>query len=91
MNKPITPVQPAFPLYTGAKVVRTATKKNGYAATPGTGPDDETCKTCNHKTYHERTKRYYKCDLVNWGHGAGTDILLRSPACHRWEKIDEPE
>lgn len=89
MKKAITPVQPAFPFYTGApEKPRRKSKKNGYAATPGTGPDGESCKTCNHKTYHECVKRYYKCDLINWGNGAGTDILLRSPACHRWEKIE---
>ena len=86
MEKPITPIQPAFPFYKGApERAKQKVKKNGYAATPGTGPDGETCKTCDHKTYHETAKRYYKCDLVNWSHGKGTDVLLRSPACLRWE------
>ena len=90
MSNSLIPQQPEFPFYKGAPApARKKSKKNGYAATPGTGPEGETCRTCDHKTYHERTKRYYKCDLINWGHGKGTDILLRSPACHRWEPASE--
>ena len=85
MSKSVLFKQQAFPFYTGAPKKSKRRWKNGYAANPGTGPEGETCKSCNHKTYHECSKRYYKCDLVNWSNGAGTDILLRSPACHRWE------
>jgi len=79
-------VQPVNPVYTGKK--RKPTQANGYAATPGTGSKGETCKTCDHHIVREFSKRYHKCDLINWTCGTGTDIRVRSPACHRWEPID---
>lgn len=59
---------------------------NGYAKPPGSGPAGETCKTCLHAYYHERTKRYWKCGLVKPTSGPGTDIRLKSPACSMWIK-----
>lgn len=64
-------------------------KKKGYAAIPGTGPEGETCRSCKHSVIKGGTaKNYYKCALMRnlWTGGQGTDILLRSPACRRWEK-----
>lgn len=49
------------------------------------GPD-EWCASCahldSHKTYR---KTFYKCGLVNWTHGAATDIRKSDPACAKWE------
>lgn len=58
--------------------------RRGYAAPPGTGPDRETCSTCKHAC---RFRRYAKCALrrSTWTGGLGTDILLASPACSKWE------
>lgn len=61
----------------------------GYAAPPGTGPKDETCKTCKHIVrvhYHDKT--YLKCQLreATWTHGGGSDIRAKFPACRFWEK-----
>ena len=64
-------------------------KANGYAASPGTGPYDETCRTCFHRTrHHYHGKVYNKCGLVKPTHGPGTDILCKSPACYCWKKIE---
>jgi hypothetical protein len=58
--------------------------RNGYGAAPGTGPEGETCATCDHA---RRFGRYAKCELLrqHWTGGQGTDIMLRSPACRQWE------
>jgi hypothetical protein len=65
---------------------RKATKINGYAAPPGTGPKGETCKTCSFYT-HRSGMKYRKCYKIvaKWTGGPGTDILARSPACRYWE------
>lgn len=69
-------------------VPRKPTAKNGYAHIPGTGPAGETCKTCAHcvSTSNGGRKRFSKCLLrkATWTHGAGTDILQKSPACSKW-------
>jgi len=88
MTFQLTPKQPENPVYTGKKKKRKNTQANGYATTPGTGPEGETCKTCELCTkieYHD--KNYYKCGKVRnlWTHGTGSDIRLRSPACSQWE------
>ncbi len=68
---------------------RKPTVKRGYAAEPGTGPEGETCKTCQHKVTcgNYGGKHYIKCKLreATWTNGEGTDILARSPACSKWE------
>ena len=74
---------------------RKPTVKRGYAAQPGTGPEGETCKTCQHKVTcgNYSGKHYIKCKLreAAWTNGEGTDILARSPACSKWEKkLPEP-
>lgn len=62
-------------------------KPDGYAAAPGTGPRGETCKTCRHTFANQQAKTYWKCGLMRrvWTGGRKTDILVRSPACMRWE------
>ena len=66
----------------------------GYAATPGSGPQGESCKSCKHAVGTGRTggRTYWKCELLraHWTSGPGTDILLRSPACKHWqaERVD---
>lgn len=56
----------------------------GYFYHPGTGPTEETCKTCKHIADFGRWK---KCNLnrARWTGGRGTDILTGSPACKYWE------
>jgi hypothetical protein len=68
---------------------RKPTPANGYAAMPGTGPVGETCGTCAHCVTRDRTKKtYWKCLLrvATWTCGRATDIVRRSPACHRWQR-----
>jgi len=65
--------------------------KGAYIAQPGTGPENETCWTCQHyvrKTHNGRA--YLKCFLMRnvWTHGHGSDIRAKSPACNKWEKDD---
>lgn len=66
---------------------RKSTPKKGYAAPPGTGPKDETCKTCKHIYRNRMAKTYLKCELMRaqWTGGAGTDVLASAPACRNWE------
>ncbi len=69
---------------------RKPTPKNGYAGTPGCGPKGETCGSC---TYLEGrfpeggSRKFKKCYLSRhrWTHGPGSDILVKSPACEKWE------
>ncbi len=61
-------------------------RKSAYAAMPGTGPEDKTCKDCEHKYRQQGGNRHYnKCDLVEATHGAGTDIKVSSKACRLFE------
>lgn len=70
-----------------AKPVKKRTQPNGYAAEPGTGPKDETCRTCKYVTARQYSKTYYKCALNRraWTGGLGSDIRLKSPACFFWK------
>lgn len=69
---------------------RRPTPKKGYAAAPGTGPAGETCKTCRHLARLQYAKVYLKCALrrPTWTGGPGTDILAKSPACEKWERLN---
>lgn len=60
--------------------------KGGYAARPGSGPEGETCKTCEHIARKEMGKTYLKCGLMQaqWTGGPGTDIRASAPACSKW-------
>jgi hypothetical protein len=61
----------------------------GYAAMPGTGPEGETCGTCEFKS---KRRRWLKCDHEfarrKHTHGRGSDILAGSPACKYWARTD---
>lgn len=62
-----------------------------YAATPGTGPDGETCGSCRHLVRKQLANIYRKCGLCRpwWTGGGATDVKARSPACSRWEAQQE--
>lgn len=63
--------------------------QRGHAARPGTGPEGETCRTCQHYCRVEWHNKYWlKCGLMEhaWTHGPGTDIKAGSPACKFWER-----
>lgn len=75
---------------------RKPTKKNGYAAQPGTGPEGMTCKQCKHKHSFggpngQTRKTFIKCELrrATWTNGEGTDILASSPACSKFEAKEQ--
>ena len=74
----------------GVAPSRKPTKKNGYAAAPGTGPEGKRCSDCKHKLSMSNTgaKSWIKCELrrATWTNGEGTDILARSPACSKFEQ-----
>ncbi|HLM57797.1 MAG TPA: hypothetical protein VK422_16955 [Pyrinomonadaceae bacterium] len=72
---------------------RKPTRPRGYAATPRTGPDGETCGTCKHHQVITWSKDYHKCLEFRrrggkWTKGTGSDILVTSPACKLWEAKD---
>lgn len=81
------------PLFGGATAPRAyaspstfRARPNGYAAPPGSGPENETCGSCGHcrqRTVHG--KHFYKCGLMMaaWSRDRATDIVLKSPACRR--------
>lgn len=65
------------------------TQAKGYAAPPGTGPAGHTCGDCLHLCRNKlRSGRTFpKCGLrhTTWTGGRGTDVLVRAPACRKWE------
>lgn len=64
-------------------------RKTGHAWRPGTGPDGEYCKTCEHLVRKTMAKTYLKCRLMKatWTGGAGSDVKANDPACKKWEPI----
>lgn len=58
----------------------------GYAARPGSGPQGETCRTCQHAV--RRMARYWKCALLRqcWSGCLATDIRLKAPACSHFSR-----
>ncbi|WP_316978030.1 hypothetical protein [Shumkonia mesophila] len=65
--------------------------RKGHAAIPGTGPEGETCGTCDHLVRRRLAKTYLKCGLIQWTSGAATDIRAKDPACSRWEPMKRSE
>jgi hypothetical protein len=62
---------------------------NGYAGTPCTGPDGETCGSCRHSKRHGTSNRYYyKChhERAYRSGSCATDIKLKTPACEYWNR-----
>lgn len=71
-----------------SKAKRRPTPPRGYAWTPGTVPEGETCGTCQHIVRTAgAAKVYLKCGLsrAKWTRGPGSDIRARAPACKKWE------
>ena len=67
---------------------RVAEKYRGYPSHPGTGPENETCRTCKFKTKRVGVAgNFLKCKLMKeiWTGGPGTDIKANSPACRYWK------
>lgn len=76
--------QHRFALRKGGKGVA-----RGYAATPGSGPAEETCGSCKHKvSVQDCAGTFHKCALANhrWTRGGASDIRVKSPTCSLWEK-----
>ncbi len=80
----VDPARPAAPAFRSAKA-------NGYAAPPGTGPEDETCGSCGNCIVRElkaaRGRRFYKCEVMlrSWTNERSSDVLLNSPACKHFK------
>lgn len=62
----------------------------GHAGPPGSGPPDQTCKTCKHLTRIKMGKTYLKCALTraSWTSGQGSDVRAGDKACWKWQPID---
>lgn len=66
---------------------------NGYPYPPGSGPEGETCATCEFKVKVPGGRRsYWKCLKFHsprtehqWSGSISSDIRLKSPACKLWE------
>jgi hypothetical protein len=80
------PIVDRLPVAPGVPKKRRDPAPNGYSAPPGTGPKDQTCKTCRHFVRKVMSKTYFKCWLMNrtWTGGGATDIRANSPACRNW-------
>ena len=64
-----------------------------HAATPGTGPEGESCGTCVHLARRRSPagSLFRKCGLMRkqWTAGYGTDVRCKDAACGLWEKVKE--
>ncbi len=62
-----------------------------HAAAPGTGPEGETCGTCDHLWRRVLSKTYMKCCLMkdNWTGGPGSDIRCKDLACSFWKEKEQ--
>jgi hypothetical protein len=72
-----------LPLFPGMDPMSTPNPR-AYPAPPGSGPEGQTCRGCDHYCRVQGgAKAYPKCELMkaNWTHGTGTDIKASSPAC----------
>lgn len=54
----------------------------------------QSCGSCNHRCLSpsdESTRNHWKCDIArdHWTHGRATDVLIRWPACQRWQPRKE--
>lgn len=80
-----------LPAHVLASADRLKRWKGLYAARVGSGPEGETCGSCQHLERFVYSKYVLKCGLCKsgWTRGAGTDIKARAPACSKWAKRDE--
>lgn len=67
-------------------------RREGWAGTPGAGPEGETCGSCTYcEAFHFR-KTYNKCGARagdHWKGGRATDIRPLDPACEKWSPTTE--
>ena len=71
---------------------RNVVRKRGHAGIPGSGPKEESCRSCAHKRgVQGGRKTFYKCELNrrNWTGGPGSDIHLKDPACEFWSAPED--
>ena len=91
MPSPISDRQESlFDAHDWPEMPRRKTKLQGYAEPPGTGPRNETCKTCTHMVTLKKHLGRAKCALriEDWRQhprAIETSIARLSPACGAWE------
>ena len=80
----------------GLRRMRTRAKapvrREGWAGTPGNGPEGETCGSCTYCALFHYKKTYHKCSARpgdHWKGGRATDIRPLDPACEKWSPTTE--
>lgn len=60
---------------------------SGHAWAKGTGPEGETCGSCQHCVRKRLAKTYLKCgkNRAAWTGGRKSDIRAKDAACKFWE------
>lgn len=67
-------------------------RREGWAGTPGAGPEGETCGSCTYCESFHFKKTYHKCGARagdHWKGGRATDIRPLDPACDKWSPTTE--
>jgi len=67
-------------------------RREGWAGTPGAGPEGETCGSCTYCESFHFKKTYHKCGARSgdhWKGGRATDIRPLDPACEKWSPTTE--
>lgn len=67
-------------------------RREGWAGTPGAGPEGETCGSCTYCALFHYKKSYHKCSARpgdHWKGGRATDIRPLDPACEKWAPTTE--
>lgn len=62
-------------------------RREGWAGTPGNGPEGETCGSCTYCVVFQFRKAYNKCAARpgdHWKGGRATDIRPIDLACEKW-------
>src|SRR5437870_3523332 len=65
-----------------------STGARGHVAPPGTGPEGETCGSCQYLFRNRMARVYLKCLLnkAKWTGGRKSDVRAKDHACSLWEK-----
>jgi hypothetical protein len=63
----------------------------GHAAPIGSGPEGETCGSCDYVVRGDASRTYFKCSLMReiWTGGRATDVRAGDGACRRWHPQPE--
>lgn len=85
-NHPYDKWKAEYELKMQAEAIRLSKIKNPCVRQFGAGPEGKKCKTCKSLTYHQFTRKYYKCKNRPITRGPATDHNVGWDACGKYEE-----